>query len=74
MKNEGQRDSFVFYKRIVIKDIPIFTRASLQFHFRNVAGIFRDELIFAKKDQIIIMNFETEVVRTLYSFKNPLKR
>jgi hypothetical protein len=54
--------------------MPIFNQASLQFHFRVKPGKTRDELIFAKKDQIIVINFETEQVRQLYKYKDPLTR
>jgi hypothetical protein len=34
----------------------------------------RDEIIFAKKDEIMIMNFETSAIRVLYKFFEPLLR
>ena len=34
----------------------------------------RDEIIFAKKDELMIMNFETSSIRTLYKFAQPLLR
>jgi hypothetical protein len=55
--------------------MPEFTKASLQFQFRlKNDTTTRDELIFAKKEELIVLNFETESVRTFYTFKQPLKR
>ena len=54
--------------------MPEFGKTSLQFHFRNKEGLARDELIFAKKNELMIMNFETSAIRTFYSFAQPLLR
>ena len=53
------RSTFEPYTRIIIKDMPVFKQASLQFHFKNRPDLTRDELIFAKKEEIIVINFDT---------------
>jgi len=54
--------------------MPEFGKTSLQFHFRPKEGLARDELVFAKRDEVIVLNFETSTIRTLYKFKQPLAR
>ena len=66
--NHGNRDSYEQHKRIIVKDMPEFGKTCIQFHFRAKEGLERDELIFAKKDEIIVMNFETSSIRTIYNF------
>ena len=46
--NMFEYDEFVLYKRIVVKDLPIFKQVSMQFHF--VIGENCDSIIFCKPD------------------------
>jgi hypothetical protein len=64
--NGEERDSFEPYTRIVIKDMPIFKQSSLQFHFMLKPGLNRDELVFARKDAMIAINFDTSATRVIY--------
>jgi hypothetical protein len=47
-------DNFELIKRIVIREMPMFNKISMQFYFKNVKGD-KDphEMIFAKQDQIM---------------------
>ena len=54
------RDKFELLNRIVIKDIPIFSQVSMNYHFKIIENsIERDTIIFAKIDCIFSMNFMT---------------
>ena len=70
----GTRDTYEQHKRIIVKDMPEFGKTSLQFHFKHKEGLARDEIIFAKKNELMIMNFETSAIRTMYKFAEPLLR
>ena len=54
-------DEFVLHKRVVVKDIPIFERVAMEYHFKNTdtPGKDPDTIIFAKPDRIFSLNFET---------------
>ena len=69
-KNLFEYDEFVLHKRIVVKDIPIFKQVSMQFHFVN--GENCDSIIFCKPDQIFQLNFESQKVKTIMKFEEPL--
>lgn len=72
-RNTFEYDEFVLHKRIVIKDIPIFKLVSMQFHFKKpTSGSKCNTLIFCKPDQIFELNFETEEIKTIMTFDNPL--
>ena len=45
------QDQFVLYKRIVVKDLPIFNEVCINFHFNNSL-----EIIFVKADQVFKIN------------------
>jgi hypothetical protein len=53
-------DKFVQYKRIRLRDIPEIGKVSMQFYFKNVKGREPYEIIFAKQDSIITLNFESD--------------
>ena len=60
---------FELFKRIVVKDIPIFTKVCMQYYFENKKGNGNiDSLIFVKADRIIKINFETDQIDTMYEF------
>lgn len=47
-------DKFELVKRIVIREIPMFNKISMQFYFRNTKeGKDPTEMIFAKQDQLM---------------------
>ena len=60
--------------RIVLRDIPIFNKVSMDFHFRLKEGTTRDEVMFAKIDQIFSLNFLDGTVTTLHRFQTQLTR
>jgi hypothetical protein len=50
-----------------VKDIEIFNKVVMQFYFKNPSGSSPpDSLIFAKKDIIFELNFETEAVTPIH--------
>jgi hypothetical protein len=64
-------DNFVLHKRIIIKELPIFTKVTMQYFFKN----FNDEpdtIIFVKQKHIFTFNFNEEKIEILYEFKEPL--
>jgi hypothetical protein len=62
-------DKFELIKRIVIREIPMFNKISMQFHFRNTKSV-KDptEIVFAKQDRIFSLNFDTEEISTIVEF------
>ena len=70
----GVRDTFEFAHRVVTRDIPMFTQVSMNFHFKAKPGMHRDTILFAKIDQVFSINFETEEINTIYTFKQKLLR
>jgi hypothetical protein len=61
-------DTWELYKRIVVKDIPLFNKVVMQFYFKKTApGYEPNSLIFAKKDIIFELNFETEAITTVHT-------
>ena len=68
-------DKFELIKRIVIREIPMFNKISMQFYFKNTKG-GKDptEMIFAKQDQLMLINLDTEEVTTIVKFLVPLTR
>jgi hypothetical protein len=59
----SKMDSFQLIKRIVIREIPMFNKISMQFIFKNTKqGKDPTEIIFAKQDQLMSINFETEEI------------
>ena len=72
-KSDGEYDQFVLHKRIVVKDLPIFSQVAMQFYFKKVEpGKDPVSIIFAKPDCIFEINFENEVVTTVFKFDDPL--
>ena len=68
---DGELD-FVLYKKIILKDLEIFEKVAMDFFFKENTfdGIY-DTLIFAKKDCIFSLNFDTEETEVLYKLKDP---
>ena len=60
---------FKLHKLIVLEDIPQFKKVCMQFMFKKDPRI--TSLIFAKKEEIFEMNFESERITTLHTFSNP---
>ena len=76
-----QRDSqgdleypkYSLHKRIVVKDIPIFKKVSMQYIFKKTTfGQQPDTIIFAKYDEIFELNFETEEFTQIFKYKEPM--
>ena len=66
-------EEFVLYKRIVVKDIPIFNKVCMQYMFKKkVEDYDYNTLIFVKKKQIFSLNFEKETIQILYQFGTEL--
>jgi hypothetical protein len=55
----GDEAHFKQISRVVLKDLPIFTKVSMDFHFKRKEGLDRDQIIFCKMDQIFLLNFMT---------------
>ena len=65
---DESEDTFELYKRIIVKDIPLFIKVVMQYYFKNaVGGGPPDSLIFAKKDIVFELNFETEAITTIHT-------
>lgn len=70
-----KRDQFKLIKRIVIKDIPEFSRVSMQYYFKLTKyGRDPTSIIFAKQDRLIEFDFDIEEVYTIAQFDIPLNR
>ena len=67
-----KNDTFNLFKRILLKDNPKIGKISMQFYFRNIKGREPFEIVFAKQDSIITLNFETDEVKTLCKYTAPL--
>lgn len=87
MKQQKVNQIFIFKKlamgernyekthRVVVKDIPIFNKVCMQFHFQQPpSGGEVEKLIFVKQDQVLTLNFRTEEIETICTFKSPLNR
>lgn len=73
-KKAGNKN-YELYKRIVVKDIPVFNKVCMQYYFQNTpVGTVLNSLIFVKADRIIRLNFDNEQIDTLHEFVNPLLR
>ncbi len=54
-------DKFELKKNVQLKEIPVFEKVCMNFHFKKSdKGSPQDTIIFAKKDQIFELNYETE--------------
>jgi hypothetical protein len=71
----SKMDNLELIKRIVIREIPMFNKISMQFYFKNTRnGKDPNEIIFAKQDQLMMINIETEEINTIVRFVTPLSR
>ena len=54
----------MLYKRILVKEIPIFDKVCMQYVFKNKAVDEEDytTLIFVNKQQIFSLNYEKETM------------
>jgi hypothetical protein len=60
-KKKVQSVEFELFKRIVVKDIPIFSKTCTQFYFEEDKKKQQiDSIIFVKAERIIKLNFESE--------------
>ena len=58
--NEDE-DTWELYRRIVVKDMPLFNKVVMQFYFKKAPpGEEPHSLIFAKKDIIFELNFQMQ--------------
>jgi len=77
-RREGRRrgDEFEFKHRVILKDIPAFKQVAMKFHFqlKKNKSDPTDSIIFAKIDEIFVLNFVTQEVSTIYRFKEQLAR
>ena len=69
--NELEHDRYELHKRIFVKDIEHFKKVSMQYYFKKYDKV-PDTLLFAKKEEIFSMNFETLEIKTLHKFSPPL--
>ena len=70
----NQRDSFVQFKKVILRDYAQFDKIAMQFYFKNIKGREPTQIIFAKRDSIIKFNFETDEIMTITNFLQPLAR
>lgn len=63
---------YQIFKRVCLHENQDFQGISMKFIFKNQDGLFRDTCIFANKDRVFELNFETEKLTTFYKFQNPL--
>lgn len=78
--NPKVKDKFVLHKRIVLREIDIFKKVCMSYHFKtsNTKNAIMDTIIFCKQDCIFELNFETEdkdaMIKVVYTFEQPLNR
>ena len=65
-------DYFEKMKKIVVREIPIFKKVCMEFHFVNKPGYNRDEIMFAKQEYLFKLNLETNEINVFFKFKTPL--
>lgn len=70
----SQRDCFVNFKRIILRNYVEFDKIAMQFYFKIIKGREPCEIIFAKKDSLIRYNWETDVITKITTFVQPLMR
>ena len=51
-------------------DFKEFYNVCMDYHFQKKQGEEFDSIIFAKKDQVFTLNFETSKISSLYRFKH----
>lgn len=66
-------DKFEQIHRHVVKDIPIFTKVCMNYHFKHSNTSEKDTIIFCKIDEIFELMFNTApetppVITTRYKF------
>ena len=44
----------------------------MDFYFQNQDGLKRDTIIFARQEQIFTLNWNTEEIKTLVKFDEPI--
>lgn len=77
--DDGLKDKFVLHTRIVLREIPIFKKVCMMYHFKvptTINGV-TDTIIFVKQDCIFELNFEAEPdqrIKEIYKFNSPLNR
>lgn len=60
---------FELIKRVRVKELPIFSKVTMQFFFKNrLLGNEPTTLIFCKRDCIFSYNFVKEEVNVIYEF------
>ena len=63
-------DDYEQYKRIVIKDIPIFKKVVMQYYFKiTKRGKPPDSLVFARSDMIFELDYESHTVTKVYQMQ-----
>ena len=70
VKSNGEMDKFEQINKIVVKEMEIFTKVCMNYHFKNPKGNTKekDTIIFCKIDEIFEMNFMTSETMTRYKF------
>ena len=68
LSGNEENDTWELYKRIIVKEIPIFNKVVMQYYFKLPKKYEHpDSIIFAKADCIFELNFETEAITTLHT-------
>jgi hypothetical protein len=60
---------FMLLAKVNLRDIPIFEKVSMDFHFKKSHHLTKEVLIFSKKDQIFELNFITLGIKTMYEYQ-----
>ena len=55
--------------RVVVRDIEIFKKVCMNFHFVAEEGLERHKILFSKNDCIFTLDFTTEKVEVIYTYK-----
>lgn len=81
IKSHGEdgRDKFEQVHRHIVKDLPIFQKVCMDYHFKYDDSMERDTIIFCKIDEIFELKFkvpegEPPVITTRHRFVTTLKR
>ena len=73
--NTDEPDRFVLVKRVIVRERPEFNKISMEYHFK-VSKSEKDPntIIFAKREEIMELNWETEKVEVVAKLEIPLSR
>ena len=71
----NKKDKFILHKRIILREIEIFKKVCMKFHFKTTGtkNAKMDTIIFCKQDCIFELNFDEEdkdkQITVIYTFR-----